>query len=151
MGDVQVYRASVELLVWHPEHRTWDKPDENPRLLTVTNRRWGGFSCPGGKVDKGESLLAAAKRELLEETGCEALSIEQWIGGVHYDSPKDEGPPWFCMAFWADIGDQIPTQQEEGTEIGWHTPIELMNNSIYPDWYRYLFAQADLGYELPEC
>ena len=150
MSDVQLYRASVEILVWHPEAETWDKPDENPRLLTVTNRRWGGFSCPGGKVDKGESLMAAARREFFEETGCEAHKLEQWIGGVHYDAPKDEGPPWFCMAFWANIGDQIPTQQEEGTEIGWHTPQQLMSDSIYPEWYRYLFAQADTGYQLKD-
>lgn len=152
MSDVQLFRASVEILIWHPEAKTWPEDAKtNPRLLTVTNRRWGGFSCPGGKVDPGEKLIDAARRELLEETGCEAEWIEQFIGGVHYEEPKDEGPPWFCMSFWATIGGQIPTQQEEGTEIGWHTPQELMANSIYPDWYRFIFAQADLGYQLPEC
>lgn len=151
MSEVQIYRASVEILVWHPEAKTWpEDAQSNPRLLTVTNRRWGGFSCPGGKVDPGEKLIDAARRELLEETGCEAIEIRQYIGGVHYDAPKDEGPPWFCMSFWAEIGDQIPKQQEEGTEIGWHTPIVLMNESIYPEWYRYLFAQVDLGYDLTE-
>lgn len=150
MSDVQLYRASVEILVWHPEAEIWpDDAKTSPRLLTVTNRRWGGYSCPGGKVDPGERLIDAARRELLEETGCRALRLEQWIGGVHYDDPKDGGPPWFCMTYWAEIGDQIPRQMEEGTKIGWHDPRALMNTSLYPEWYRYLFAQTDLGYELP--
>lgn len=133
-GKTQLLRSSVEILVWEAN------PTE-PRLLTVTNRRWGGFSCPGGKVEPGESFITAARRELLEETGCEALSIEPFIGGIHWDDPKDKGFPWFCMAYFADIGTQTPKKMEEGTEIGWHTPTQLVHDSIYPDWYRYLFAQ----------
>lgn len=139
MSEVQLYRASVEILVW--EHREFS-PGKN-RLLTVTNRRWGGFSCPGGKVDKKEdgtyeTLIEAARRELIEETGCYPESIQEFAGGVHYDEPQDGGPPWFCMAFTAD-GCNAPSKQEEGTEIGWHTPKQLIESSIYPDWYRFLF------------
>ena len=32
------------------------------------------LSCPGGRLDHGEEPLAAAKRELLEETGYEATT-----------------------------------------------------------------------------
>ena len=65
MSDVQLFRSSVEILVWNG----------SCQLLTVTNRRWGGFSCPGGKVEPGEKLIDAARRELLEETGCRALVL----------------------------------------------------------------------------
>jgi len=127
-GKTQLLRSSVEILVWN-----------GGRLLTVTNRRWGGFSCPGGKVDPGENFLDAAWREFKEETGCDPVAMTPFIGGIHYEAPKDQGPPWFCMSYNAII-DSEPTQQEEGTEIGWHTPKQLVESSIYPDWYKYLFG-----------
>ncbi len=47
--------------------------DEQDRLLLIKERR-GGYNhnvwfLPAGRVDKGESFLSAAKRELREETG----------------------------------------------------------------------------------
>ena len=34
---------------------------------------------PGGMMDEGEMPEEAAKRELLEETGCEATNLKLWI------------------------------------------------------------------------
>jgi 8-oxo-dGTP diphosphatase len=35
----------------------------------------GVYGCPGGRLDKEESLEACAKRELLEETGLKAVTL----------------------------------------------------------------------------
>jgi 8-oxo-dGTP diphosphatase/2-hydroxy-dATP diphosphatase len=52
---------------------------ENEILLGMKKRgfgagRWNGF---GGKVEAGESIEAAAKREMLEEAGIEALNLKK--------------------------------------------------------------------------
>lgn len=47
------------------------------QILAVSRRNdVNVFGLPGGKVDPNESLIAAAKRELFEETGLKAIEIE---------------------------------------------------------------------------
>jgi ADP-ribose pyrophosphatase YjhB (NUDIX family) len=46
------------------------------RLLLVRTEKWGGrWGVPGGKVEWGESLLEALRRELREETGLEVDDV----------------------------------------------------------------------------
>ena len=49
--------AGVEVMLVHPGGPFWAKKDA------------GAWSIPKGLADEGEDLLAAAKREFLEETG----------------------------------------------------------------------------------
>jgi 8-oxo-dGTP diphosphatase len=43
----------------------------------------GYWEFPGGKVDPGETVLAALKREFMEELGMEVLSADEWCGVEH--------------------------------------------------------------------
>ncbi len=46
----------------------------------------GYWEFPGGKVERGESLLDALKREFLEELGLQIISAQPWCG-VEYVYP----------------------------------------------------------------
>lgn len=43
----------------------------------------GYWEFPGGKVEAGESIFCALKREFLEELGVEILRAEAWCGVEH--------------------------------------------------------------------
>ncbi len=49
-------------------------------------KRWNGF---GGKVEEGEDLLSAAKRELLEEAGIEAKVLDK-VGEIDFSFTSSE-------------------------------------------------------------
>jgi predicted NUDIX family NTP pyrophosphohydrolase len=79
--------AGVQVLLVHPGGPFWAKKDA------------GAWSIPKGLADEGEDLLAAAKREFLEETG-KAIDGEFLDLGAH----KQPGGGKTIVA-WACEGD----------------------------------------------
>jgi 8-oxo-dGTP pyrophosphatase MutT (NUDIX family) len=95
------------------------------RILLILREDFDIWSLPGGHVDPGESIGAAAVREVWEETGVEArldrlvgvYSRPHWIDGgfhVHLFAARTIGgelrgqPGEVTEARWFDVGD-LPT------------------------------------------
>jgi ADP-ribose pyrophosphatase len=57
-----------------------DPAGDDPQILLIKQYRYAAedflYELPAGRLDEGEEPLTCAKRELLEETGCTAGSIE---------------------------------------------------------------------------
>lgn len=130
---------------------------QHPRILLGMKKRgfgegrWNGF---GGKVEAGESIKAAAHRELKEECGIEADVLERagvlefaWEGKpekleVHVfrvtsfagepAETEEMRPQWFYM-------DEIPFGQMWSDDIHWF-PYFLSGRSFEG---RFVFNEAD--------
>ncbi len=64
-------------------------------VALVHRPRYDDWSLPKGKLDAGETELAAAVREVFEETGSH-VAVSRFIGNVHYDV----GSARKRVAFW---------------------------------------------------
>jgi 8-oxo-dGTP diphosphatase len=65
----------------------------------------GSWALPGGFVDAGERVLAAASRELFEETGIETDALE--LLGV-YDTPgRDPRGPTVSVVYMLRTGEEL--------------------------------------------
>lgn len=86
----------------------------------------GEHIVPGGRLDEGEGLLEALRRELLEETGWSVQGEPELIGLFHFHihTPKPAGhrypyPEFLQMLYRAEAEDYFPEAMEvDGFEVG---------------------------------
>jgi predicted NUDIX family NTP pyrophosphohydrolase len=86
----------LEVMLVHPGGPFWAKKD------------LGAWSIPKGLADEGEELLAAAKREFLEETGMA-------VDGEFLDLGAHKQPSGKTIAAWACEGDFDPALLKSNT------------------------------------
>jgi 8-oxo-dGTP diphosphatase len=67
-----------------------------PLIAIVQRRKDNGWVLPKGKLKPGESAIAAAEREVFEETGC-SVRVQDFLGVVSYKAAS--GKPK-VVQFW---------------------------------------------------
>ena len=104
--------------------------------------RWG---TPGGGMDPGETPRQAACRELLEETGLQAIGIEliDAFGGADFEVVHTTGArtAYVVVLYGAKTwtGD-VELQPDELTEVGWFGRHQTGALDLPPDMHRMLPA-----------
>jgi putative (di)nucleoside polyphosphate hydrolase len=130
VGSMKPYRENVGIVVL------------NARGEVLVGERVnfpGVFQFPQGGMDPGESPLAAARRELLEETGLRlagapALEIEDWL---YYDFPENvsaklkayrgQKQKWFVFRWDGDPGTlRLDLHQREFERVRWARLDEIV-------------------------
>ena len=104
-----------------------------PRILAVTNRRYGGLSLPGGKADEGEDMRRCAMREIREETGVVILATDLTLiakGDNVIPGSICEVHMFFARHAWGE-----PKDVEAGTHHEWVQWFDLLGLSPFKDFY----------------
>ena len=121
-GHLDRYRPNVGVVLFHPDGRVW----LGRRVATPGPYNW---QFPQGGVDAGEDLEAAARRELVEETGATSVSLlGRTDGWIAYDFPagyqgskaargwRGQKQVWFALRFDGD---------EAEFDLSAHPPAEF--------------------------
>lgn len=101
--------------------------DAAGRILMIRRTDNGNWAIPGGAIDLGESMVQAAVRETIEETGimCEVTSIDGIYTDprhvIHYTS-NDEVRQEFSIVLTARPTGGEPTPSSESSEVHWVEP-----------------------------
>lgn len=118
--------------------------DDDGRIL-LTRRSIPPFMdlwvMPGGKIDLGEPILEALKREVHEEVGLE-IEIEGLIDVFEHLTPGDENCHFVilyyrCRPLYCDV----VHNEDEVAEAEWVPPCKLEQYSM-PAGARYILGQV---------
>ncbi len=102
--------------------------DEAGRILLTKRDDFDVWCVPSGKVDPGESIGEAARRETREECGLE-VALTRLVGV--YSRPGDEAMVGHVAAFAArPIGGSLRIQPGETTELAWFAPDDLPDDIL---------------------
>ena len=103
------------------------------RVLLVRRGRapaMGLFAFPGGRVEAGETLEDAVRRELREETGLEAEAIAPVVT-LDID-PEGSGPAFRLHVFRASYAGGEPQAGDDADMAGFYSLEEMASLPVIP-------------------
>jgi 8-oxo-dGTP pyrophosphatase MutT (NUDIX family) len=114
-------------------------------VLCVWNRRYEGWTLPGGMVEPTDgSPEDAAKRELYEETGMRAGRIEALYEAPADPSMAQPGRASIVHVFRVTVHYlEQPQEREHGCPVGWMTRDEFLSRVPFTLFYRRMFEELD--------
>ena len=100
---------------------------EDGRILMIRRTDNGNWAAPGGAVELGESVVGAAVRETIEETGvtCEITGLVGIYSDpkhLHHFTSNDEVRQEFSIVLTGRPVAGEPTSSSESSEVHWVEP-----------------------------
>jgi 8-oxo-dGTP diphosphatase len=115
MASVEVPAVSVALV-------------RGDQILLVRRGRapsLGLYAFPGGRVEPGETAEAAARRELMEETGLTAGKLSPHREYLISREPEGRAIDFRLQVFAGSYGGGEPTAGDDADGAGWFTLAEM--------------------------
>lgn len=108
--------------------------DDDRRILVIRRGQApakGTWSLPGGRVEPGETLVDAVRREVLEETGI-PVTVADLVGIVERDS--ESGHTYVISDFYCTptIPGLVPVAGDDADDARWVSADELRRIDTSP-------------------
>jgi 8-oxo-dGTP diphosphatase len=116
--------------------------DDGKVLLTKRNIPpfLGEWVMPGGKIDLGEQIVLAIKREVLEEVGL-AVEVQNLLDVFEHVTPGEEHYHFIILYYRCHpLSNEINQNDMEVAEARWVAPAELSNYKM-PEGTRFILAK----------
>jgi ADP-ribose pyrophosphatase YjhB (NUDIX family) len=122
------------------------------RLLLIRTHKWQDrWGVPGGKVDYGETLVAAARREVREETGLELGRIVWAPTHEAVNHPQFHRPAHFVLLnFVARSLSETVVLNDEAQAFAWLTPEEALATELNTPTRALVEHYCNHGFATPE-
>lgn len=102
----------------------------------------GVYGFPKGHIEKGESEIEAAVRELFEETGIHARLVEGFVKRDEYPLPFLKNTSKRVVYFLGEYESGIPTPQEKETSGVYFLNFDEATRRLYFPNLKEILAQA---------
>lgn len=99
------------------------------------------YEFPGGRLQFGEELEEAVKREIKEETGLDVLTQRMFNAWTF--TKKDKGFQLTGIDFLCITNQEEIHLGEEHSRAEWLNVEEILNNKDYPGWLQQTISMAE--------
>lgn len=123
-------------------------------FLLLERRKGSYWDIPGGRVQKGESVLSTLRRELEEETGLKQIGEPHLLLMCKTDIriPGKGSDVGLILSIyrWDLTTPFTPTLSAEHSSFGWFAPSEVARllRDRYPPEFSHCLKSADFGQRL---
>lgn len=114
----------------------------NKKALVLLDPRFNGFDLPGGKIDEGEDIDQALKRELYEELGLEDFTKGELVHVYERTDYKKKGINLMLICFMVKAKISDIRLSDEHSEFKWISKKDLNDGKFRNEGIKVALAKV---------